>query len=144
MTLTTADVRAMPMADDGPVGPRVDRPRRRAFPAEYKAAVLAEYDALAEPGARGALRALGSPRRSAAVVAFAAVAKPVITHGPRSDGQGQPAGHAVTSYRSLVKALLGPAREERPAGRTTNVEYANHRVDEARRPRSARDDHQAR
>ena len=37
------------------MGPRADRPRRRAFTAEYKAAILAEYDALAEPGARGAL-----------------------------------------------------------------------------------------
>jgi transposase-like protein len=43
------------MADDGSVGPRADRPRRRAFTAEYKAAILAEYDGLAEPGARGAL-----------------------------------------------------------------------------------------
>ena len=39
---------------------------------------------------------------------------------------------AVTSYRSLVEALLGPAREERPAGGTTNVEDANHRVDDDR------------
>ena len=39
--------------------------------------------------------------------------------------------HALTSYRSLVEALLGPAREERPAGGTTDVEDANHRVDEA-------------
>ena len=54
MTLTMADIRAG-SADDGGVDPRADRPRRRAFTAEYKAAVLAEYDALAEPGARGAL-----------------------------------------------------------------------------------------
>ena len=39
--------------------------------------------------------------------------------------------HAVTSYRSLVEALLGPAREERPAGRTPNAGDANHRVDDA-------------
>ena len=54
MTLTMADIRAG-SADDGGVDPRADRPRRRAFTAEYKAAILAEYDALAEPGARGAL-----------------------------------------------------------------------------------------
>jgi transposase len=36
-------------------GPRTDRPRRRSFTAEYKAAIVAEYDALTEPGARGAL-----------------------------------------------------------------------------------------
>jgi transposase len=40
--------------DDGSVGPRSDRPRRRAFTAEYKLAILAEYDAC-EPGAKGAL-----------------------------------------------------------------------------------------
>ena len=54
MTLTMADIRAG-STDDGGVDPRADRPRRRAFTAEYKAAILAEYDALAEPGARGAL-----------------------------------------------------------------------------------------
>ena len=54
MTVTRADIRAG-SADDGGVDPRADRPRRRAFTAEYKAAILAEYDALAEPGARGAL-----------------------------------------------------------------------------------------
>ncbi|WP_327092529.1 hypothetical protein OIE66_18390 [Nonomuraea sp. NBC_01738] len=36
-------------------GPRADRPRRRTFTPEYKQAVLAEYDALTEPSARGAL-----------------------------------------------------------------------------------------
>jgi transposase len=41
--------------DDGPVGPRSDRPKRRSFTAEYKLAILAEYDALSEPGAKGAL-----------------------------------------------------------------------------------------
>jgi transposase len=40
--------------DDGSVGPRSDRPRRRAFTAQYKLAILAEYDAC-EPGAKGAL-----------------------------------------------------------------------------------------
>lgn len=36
-------------------GARADRPRRRTFTPEYKQAILAEYDALTEPGARGAL-----------------------------------------------------------------------------------------
>lgn len=44
MTLSTADL-----------GPRADRPKRRVFTPEYKLAILAEYDALTEPGARGAL-----------------------------------------------------------------------------------------
>ena len=53
MTMTTADV-ASSSSDDGVMGPRVDRPKRRRFTAEYKATILAEYDA-AEHGARGAV-----------------------------------------------------------------------------------------
>jgi transposase len=44
VTLSTADL-----------GPRADRPKRRVFTAEYKLAIVAEYDGLTEPGARGAL-----------------------------------------------------------------------------------------
>lgn len=54
MTMTTADLPVVPVADDGVVGPRAERPRRRSFTAEYKLAILAEYEA-AEPGQRGAL-----------------------------------------------------------------------------------------
>lgn len=36
------------------MSPRSDQPKRRSFTAQYKADILAEYDA-AEPGARGAL-----------------------------------------------------------------------------------------
>jgi len=59
MTMTNADLHPAPApapapADDGPVGPRAERPRRRSFTAEYKLAVLEEYEA-AEPGARGTL-----------------------------------------------------------------------------------------
>ena len=54
MTLTTADLPAGPVTDDGAVSPRAERPRRRAFTAEYKLQFLAEYEA-AEPGQRGAL-----------------------------------------------------------------------------------------
>jgi transposase-like protein len=36
-------------------GPRGDQPRRRVFTAEYKLAMVAEYDRAAEPGERGAL-----------------------------------------------------------------------------------------
>ncbi len=52
LTLTTADLRS---ADDGAMSPRSDRPRRRVFTAEYKQKILSEYDALDEPGAKGAL-----------------------------------------------------------------------------------------
>ena len=41
MTMTVADVGA----DDGAMAPRADRPKRRSFTAEFKAAILAEYDA---------------------------------------------------------------------------------------------------
>jgi len=57
MTLALSDMRdAVPVADDGGVtGPRAGRPRRRVFTAEYKAQILAEYDAVEEPGGKGAL-----------------------------------------------------------------------------------------
>ena len=53
MTMTTADV-ANSSSDDGVMGPRADRPKRRSFTAEYKADILAEYDA-ADRGERGAI-----------------------------------------------------------------------------------------
>ena len=46
--MTTADL----ASDDGVMGPRDDRPKRRVFTAEYKASILVEYDA-AERGQRG-------------------------------------------------------------------------------------------
>jgi transposase len=49
MTMTLADAARI---DDGVVSPRSDRPKRRTFTAEYKAAVLAEYEA-ADRGERG-------------------------------------------------------------------------------------------
>ena len=53
MTMAAADLEPAP-TENGEVSPRADRPRRRSFTAEYKLAILAEYDA-AEPGAKGAL-----------------------------------------------------------------------------------------
>ncbi len=50
MTMTTADVGT----DDGVMGPRANRPKRRRFSAEYKAQILAEYDA-ADRGVRGSI-----------------------------------------------------------------------------------------
>src|SRR5690606_23676160 len=50
MTMTTADVGT----DDGGMSPRADQPKRRKFTAEFKAAILAEYDA-ADRGERGAI-----------------------------------------------------------------------------------------
>ncbi len=50
MTMTLADT----TLDDGVVTPRSDRPKRRTFTAEYKAQILAEYEA-AETGERGAI-----------------------------------------------------------------------------------------
>ena len=50
MTMTLADQ----SVDDGGVSPRADRPKRRTFTAEYKLAIVAEYDA-SNPGAKGAL-----------------------------------------------------------------------------------------
>jgi transposase-like protein len=57
VTLTVADS-LIGLADDGPMGsdpgPRADRPRRRSFTAEYKLAMVAEYDRL-PAGEKGAL-----------------------------------------------------------------------------------------
>ena len=54
MTLSVADLRA----DDDVVGrkqgPRAGRPKRRVFSPEYKLAIVAEWEQLTEPGARGA------------------------------------------------------------------------------------------
>src|SRR5512134_2928710 len=57
--MTLADLR-LPNADTGAVGGsddglRADRPRRRAFSAEYKLAILDEYDRADGPGANAAL-----------------------------------------------------------------------------------------
>ena len=52
--MSRADRRAG-VADDGRMGPRADQPKRRSFTAEYKLAMIAEYDAATEPGAKGAL-----------------------------------------------------------------------------------------
>lgn len=51
MTMTLADTSRI---DDGVVTPRADRPKRRTFTAEYKAQIVAEYDA-ADHGERGAI-----------------------------------------------------------------------------------------
>ena len=50
MTMTMADV----PVDDGGMRPRAERPKRRRFTGEYKAAILAEYEA-ADRGERGAI-----------------------------------------------------------------------------------------
>jgi transposase-like protein len=52
--MTRADLR-VGVTDDGLMGPRSDQPKRRSFTAEYKLAMIAEYDAATEPGAKGAL-----------------------------------------------------------------------------------------
>lgn len=51
MTMTLADAARI---DDGVVSPRSDQPKRRTFTAEYKARIVAEYDA-ADRGERGAI-----------------------------------------------------------------------------------------
>jgi transposase len=52
--MTQADL-GVGMPDDGLMGPRSQQPKRRTFTAEYKLAMIAEYDAASEPGAKGAL-----------------------------------------------------------------------------------------
>jgi transposase len=52
--MTRADLR-VGVTDDELMGPRSDQPKRRTFTAEYKLAMVAEYDAATESGAKGAL-----------------------------------------------------------------------------------------
>jgi transposase-like protein len=52
--MTAADL-GVGVTDDGSMGPRSNQPKRRTFSAEYKLAMVAEYDAATEPGAKGAL-----------------------------------------------------------------------------------------
>jgi transposase len=83
------------VADDGPMGPRAQQPKRRSFTAEYKLAVIAEYDAATEPGAKGALL-----RR-----------------------EGLYSSHIIEWRRArdagaLAGALAGVADKPRPAGRS--------------------------
>jgi transposase len=54
VTMTAADLRRSRVEDEL-VSARSDQPRRRKFTAEYKTAILAEYERLTEPGAKGAL-----------------------------------------------------------------------------------------
>jgi len=55
MTMTSAAL--LPCADDGGVGDDdpAAKPTRRRFSAEYKLAILDEYERLTDPGAKGAL-----------------------------------------------------------------------------------------
>jgi transposase len=59
VTLTMADMASSRAGQDGVVatgeGPRAGRPRRRAFTAEYKMRILAQYELLDDPRERGAL-----------------------------------------------------------------------------------------
>ena len=52
--MTAADL-GVGVTDDVSMGPRSNQPKRRTFSAEYKLAMVAEYDAAIEPGAKGAL-----------------------------------------------------------------------------------------
>jgi transposase len=52
--MTRADLR-VGVTDDGLMGPRSQQPKRRSFTAEYELAMITEYDAATEPGAKGAL-----------------------------------------------------------------------------------------
>jgi hypothetical protein len=52
ITITITMTMADRPVDDGVVGPRAERPKRRTFTVEYKLEILAEYDA-AESGEKG-------------------------------------------------------------------------------------------
>lgn len=106
MTLTTADLPVL--VDDGLVGPRAERLRRRTFTADYKAAIVAEYDD-ADAGARGAIL-----RR-----------------------EGLYSSHVVEWRKARdAAALAGPAAAPRPSGRSpgqVEIERLTARAEHAER-----------
>jgi transposase len=59
VTLTMLDMASARAGQDGGVaagkGPQPGRAKRRTFTAEYKLRIVAEYEQLDDPGARGAL-----------------------------------------------------------------------------------------
>ena len=80
MTMTLADA----ALENGAVSPRADRPKRRTFTAEYKARIVAEYDA-ADHGERGAiLRREGLYSSHIAEWRKAAAAGAVTALGPKA------------------------------------------------------------
>jgi transposase len=80
MTMTTADVGT----DDGGMSPRAGQPKRRRFTAEFKAAILAEYDA-ADREARGAIL-----RREGLYTSHIAEWRKVAQAGAQAGLYGQP------------------------------------------------------
>lgn len=87
--MTTADTMVGMSSDDGAVGPRADRAKRRRFTAEYKAGILAEYDA-AEREERGAiLRREGLYSSHLAEWRKVAQAGATAGLGPRTGGAGR-------------------------------------------------------
>ncbi len=91
MTMTLADA----ALDDGAVSPRADRPKRRTFTAEYKAQIVAEYEA-ADHGERGAiLRREGlysshiTEWRKAAALRVEGELRPVVHSKSASAGRDQ-------------------------------------------------------
>ncbi len=88
MTMTTADV----ATDDGVMGPRTDRPKRRSFTAEHKARIVAEYEAAVRGEGGAILRREGLYSshiiewRKAAAAGAAAGQGPATRNRPDQEG----------------------------------------------------------
>ena len=135
MTMTLADVAAV---DDGHMGPRADRPKRRTFTAQYKAGILAEYDAAdrdgrgtilrreglysshiaqwrkaADAGARGGLAPVARDRRDREIEALRARAEKAEAELARTRAALDLVGKAHTLLETLSESADTPRRSPR-------------------------------
>jgi transposase-like protein len=116
MTMSTAFL--LQRADNGTVGSDdTGRPRRRRFTREYKHAILAEYDALSDPGAKGALL-----RREGLYTSHLAEWRRIARQEASGTAPGRPATAAARTaeQRELERLRRRAARLE--------AELATHRL----------------
>jgi transposase-like protein len=108
VTLTVADA-PTGLTDDGgmgvPPGPRADRPRRRSFTAQYKLAMVAEYDRLPSGEKGGLLRREGL--YSSHIIEWRRARDAgTLTGPPAQDTQvGPPAKRAKSAEQSEIERL---------------------------------------
>lgn len=115
MTVTTSPVRTGQTSSNGtarkdlraPAGPRAERAQRRVFSADYKLAILAEYDRCSEQGEKGALL-----RREGLYSSIITdwrrqhrEGSLVVTPGRSEGGRGGPSRSEVARLRAENEAL---------------------------------------
>ena len=99
-------------------GPRSSRPRRRTFTAAYKLAMIEKYDAVTEPGAKGALlRGEGlydshisywRKARESGALKSPSAAVPAVAHQGRLSGDAE--NERLRKRLAKAEAKLGQTR----------------------------------